>query len=88
MAMPIDLTAIDLVEFRFSQLPKRKLRQSNDHCIEVNSGFNQSGHRDDILTIAKNKNNIEVAKAPFFIKKVFDTTTKLMLPLAECRSIN
>jgi len=52
MAMPIDLTSIDLVEFRFSQLSKSKLRQSNDHCIEVNSGFNQSGHRDEIVTIA------------------------------------
>jgi len=50
--MPIDLTAIDSFEFRFIQLPKSKLRQSNDHCIEVNSGFNQSGHKVDILTIA------------------------------------
>ena len=42
---------------------------------------------DDILTIAKNKHNVEVAKLPFPIFKVFSSTRQTMIRMAEVKSI-
>ena len=50
MTMPINTTvAPDLLQFQYKALPKSTLRQVNDHCIDFNSGFDQTGHMTDIL---------------------------------------
>ena len=43
---------------------------------------------DDILTIAKNKNNIELVQLPFPMAKVFSTTRQTMIRMAEVKSID
>jgi hypothetical protein len=50
MAMPINTTiAPDKLQFQYQELSKTTLRQVNDHCIDFNSGFDQTGHRTDVL---------------------------------------
>ncbi len=50
MAMPINITiAPDRLQFQYQELSKNTLRQVNGHCIDFNSGFDQSGYRTDVL---------------------------------------
>ena len=42
---------------------------------------------DDILTIAKNKHNVELVQAAFPVSKVFSTTRQTMIRMAEVKSI-
>jgi len=42
---------------------------------------------DDILTIAKSRNSVDVAKNPFLISKVVVGTKRMMSPIAEHKSI-
>ena len=63
MAAPIDLTVVIKLNFE-----RQELRQVNNHCIDINSGFNQTGHKVDILRTTVHikaslfKNHYKIAK--------------------------
>ena len=70
-------------EESLAKLERREIIESALECGKV-----MLRTLDDILTIAKNKNNVELAHFPFFMSTVFTSTRQTMIRMAEVKSID
>ena len=69
-------------EENLSKLERKEIIESALECGKV-----MLRTLDDILTIAKNKHNVELAHFPFFMSAVFTSTRQTMIRMAEVKSI-